>query len=370
MKLDLSDGHYSSSVSRDRDDFSGVFRIESLPRFLSQSVYIIDSANSGTGRSSGPDVWNDILQPAFNFLGVTFHYLRTTSRTSVAEFAHNFAESDATIVFISGDTSITEFVNALPSLEISNRLTIFPIPAGTGNSLALSLGHLDIASSIEILLTSRNNPTPLNLYSAKFPGHSSIVNGKDIQSMGSQMIFLVVFSWAFHASLVADSDSPEMRKKGIERFKLAAQTNLLKEQRYLGKTSVGEGEIVEGPYAYWLVTLAQRFEPSFLILPCGSISDDNLYLVAFKSEPSDDGQYIMDVMNQVYDRGSHIKNPKVTYRRVPRGQTVLLQVDPASHNRFCLDGTIIHNHAGEQDSTITVSAIGNSFRSWLFYVIV
>lgn len=369
LTLHFANNNYAAFLSDTVDLDPSTPEVKTVPKHLSgRRVYIIDSINSGTGRiAPQTDIYLAILRPAFDYLHVNYKYIKTTSPTTICDFARTFEESDVTVIFISGDTSITEFVNALPESPSLRKLTLFPIPAGTGNSIALSLGYATVATSVRVLLSSHEEPLPLNLYLAKFPqlATSSIPSDPN----NCELVFLVVLSWGFHAALVADSDTPEMRKLGLERFKVAAKMNLEKVQCYPGKTSV-EGQTIDGPYAYWLVTLAQRFEPTFEILPHGSIKNDSLYLVLFNSEDGSESKYIMDIMMQVYDQGSHVKNPKVTYRQVRK--TMKLLIDPTaagSTHRFCLDGSIVSLPSSTGNQAIEISCIGNKFRSWSFYVV-
>lgn len=368
LKLEFTAERYAAHVAE--GDVSNTLLaipvLSEIPRHLSHnSVLVIDSTHSGTGRSQrAKDIYANILQPVFACLQVKHTYIKTESDSTIRELASTFAVKDAaTIIFISGDTSITEFINALPPVTVATKLTIFAIPAGTGNSLALSLGYASVCDGVQRLLSTHSSTIPLNMYRVKFPtGTMSSVH---------EMLFLLVLSWGFHASLVADSDSPEMREKGLERFQIAARHNLKRPQQYAGKTIL-DGESINGPFAYWLVTLVQRFEPTFEILPRGRIEDSNLYLISFNSESSDDGKYIMDIMTQVYDKGSHISNPKVTYREVQKGQILKLELSPTKStvpHRFCVDGTIVTVPCSQEYLALEISGIGNSLFAWQLYVI-
>lgn len=329
-------------------------QLDTLPSHLRQKVYIIDSVLSGTGRQDHKDLWQQILKPTLDLIGgIDYEYLRTTSPSSVLDFAKSLPSGDATVIFISGDTSINEFINGLT--PGSGSITIFPIPLGTGNSFSLALSISDEFSAISKLLTTTTS-SPLNLYQAQFPkGSQYQIQGKVQELPSLSLKFFIVLSWGFHALLVADSDTPEFRKMGILRFRAAAIENLKQEQRYEGNFKVGDSTL-QGPFAYWLLTPSQRFEPTFEILPKGSLFDDKLYLVAFNTEDDTSGKYIIDIMGEAYNKGSHVNNPKVTYKEVDEG---VLNVDNAAgrHTRFCLDGSIIVIPEGKNE--IQIRRAGN-----------
>lgn len=335
--------------------------LEEPPKHLqNRQVIVIDSINSGTGRTTENDVHLQVLDPIFKELGVGAAYFKPDSADGIRQYAATFKElGDPLVIFISGDTSIGEFINGLE--EGSDRITIFNIPAGTGNSLSLSLGINSMADSIKLLLfPARETAAPLNLYEARFPADSYFtLHDAKTHDVTTPVRFIVVLSWGFHASLVADSDTPEMRQHGVKRFQIAAGQNLANLQEYAGITKTTTATI-EGPYAYWLLTPAKRFEATFEILPKGDIIDESLYFISFKSSKSDDNGYIIDIMKKVYDHGKHIEDERVTYEPIRRSEEISLKVykeAPSNRRRFCLDGSIIKVPQG--DVEVVVKSVGN-----------
>lgn len=309
----------------------------SIPKLPFDHVYVIDLVRSGT-RAKGASIYHQVLKPILEHTKHT--YFETTSPVSIAGFAENFTADNLLVIFILGDTSVNEFINHLPKVD-NKRVTIVPIPAGTGNSLALSLGLDSIEKAVnEIFLTSFTQP----LYTY------------NVQYDGENRRFLVVFSWGFHAALVADSDSDELRKHGLDRFKMAAVENLEKPNQYQGDI-LFETSKVSGPLAYFVVTPAARFEPTFLISPQGDIRNDSLYVVAFQLDVD-----IMEVMNQVYDNGAHAHNEKVVYQSVRK---VVLRHEKKNQGeeRFCIDGQIVAIGDGE----IVITSAGFVTNGWSLY---
>lgn len=340
-----------------------------------KKTYVIDSINSGTGRKHETSVYFQLLKPLFDdYLKIPHTYISTTSVATIHEFAGQLSGADGdeiTVIFISGDTSINEFVNGLTSVPSSRKVDIATIPSGTGNSLALSLGLSDEIDAVKKLLTSKEKPVPLNLYEVAFPpGSYYLIQDVKGPELTKPLKFLVVISWAFHASLVADSDTPELRVHGLDRFKMAAHENLSLEQKFEGTVEIN-GKTIEGPFAYWLLTPSKKFEPTFEILPDGNIFDDNLYFISFNSEDDSSGKYIMDIMKEVYDKGSHIHDKKVTYQKVQRGDKIALTTKNAKdkrRRRFCVDGSIIVLPEVE-DHVIEVAASGNEVNNWIVNII-
>lgn len=338
-------------------------------------VYVVDSVKSGTRGRPEDGLYNRVLGPVLrDIVGVPHRYIATQNAELIGEFAASLEAHGrpVTVILISGDLLVNELVNQL-SRGNGGFLRLVTVPLGTGNSLALSIGLTCEFKAVQKLLTYKpDSIKPLNLYEAEFPLHSRfLVQEKPVGDIVTPQKFVVVISWAFHAALVADSDTPEMRQHGLDRFKLAAFSNLLLEQRYEGSTTIN-GRVFEGPYAYWVVTPAKRFEPTFEVLPQGNIFDRNLHWVAFKSEDDhNEGKYIMDVMHQVYNKGLHVTNPNVWYEKVVDGQTIVLKTKNAAggrQRRFCLDGAIVELPEADLHE-VTVRLTGNKHNDWNLFIV-
>lgn len=355
-----SDQGYSlESIAIDKAPQEDIDSIVTIELINSKNVIVIDSTKSGVGRNQR-DIYKPLLKPILDIFLVVHTYVDTTSADTVTELANSLKSGDYSIIIISGDTSVTEFVNGLPQHQ-KGTIKINLIPFGTGNSLALSLGIENEFIGIQKLL--KDSPHhPLNLYRAEIPANSWLLHeGAPIKPLETSIEFLVVLSWGFHASLVADSDTKELRKHGLDRFKMAAMKNLKAVQEYDATTIIGNDCIINGPYAYWLVTPSRRFEPTFEILPKGDIFESSLYLVAFKTEVDNDN-YIMDIMTQVYNQGSHINNPKVTYKKITDEGLILKFNDLApDKRRFCIDGTIVQVPEGGE---IRIKPCNNKKYDW------
>lgn len=94
----------------------------------------------------------------------------------------------------------------------------------------------------------------------------------------------VVTSAALHACLLHDAESLRSTHPGVERFKLAAMENVKRwwsgrlslkgqVQVYNSKTKMfshRESVELEGPFAYWISALTDRFEQNFVVAPLRS----------------------------------------------------------------------------------------------------
>lgn len=337
-------------------------------------VYVLDSIKSGTSeRTSGSGIYFEVLKPLLdNLFHVRYHYHATDSEDSVRALGKSLStfKKPTLVIVISGDTSINEFVNSLHQVD-HGLLRLFVIPAGTGNSLALSVGITDQIRAISRLFTHKQEDSkPLNLYEVNFPRGSYIIDKKGRHlNVSSPILFIVVASWAFHASLVADSDTEELRRYGLERFKMAAHQNLTRPQKYLGRVTVWRGEKkiseIEGPFAYFVLTPSRKFEPTFVILPEGNIFDSKMYLVSFDYQEND--SYILDIMGQVYDNGHHIKNDLVHYECLDDKTSLQLHIDSendAQNRRFCVDGAVVVVPRGKDQEDVIFRHHGHSSKGW------
>lgn len=331
-----------------------------------RKLVVIDSIKSGKGRNSEQSVYHNVLKELFKELGIEHDYISTSTASSISEFASSLKNGVYTVLFISGDTSVNEFVNAL--LEVDHgEVTFGIIPQGTGNSIALSLGSTSPFTSLQRFYNHIREPTAvsLNTYEAQFPSGSHFIHGDTKgNEIDAPLRFVVVLSWAFHAALVADSDTPELRKHGVNRFRIAAESNLTLNTFYDGSYTIGE-KVYDGPFAYWLVTATSRFEEKFLILPKGDILARDAYLVLFKAQDDPSGAYIMKVMEEVYLEGKHVDNPDVSYVHLDSEQDVTLSID-SSDQRLCLDGAIVKI---PQPGKVTVKVLDNQVKNWKLYII-
>jgi len=204
---------------------------------------IIVSIGSGSGEAN--DFFTNVVRPAFAAYGFkddSFHVHYTDSERSVTEFAEEVLlpcaqrGCEQTVLLLSGDGGIADLVNTFqPAAIRSNgasrdfkKPTVGLVAMGSGNALANSTGiNADATRGLRHFF--RGSPKALPTFCAKFSKGSELVvgGGKHTEPLPSRsgdedcVYGAVVFSWALHASLVANSDTAEYRKHGVKRFQMA-----------------------------------------------------------------------------------------------------------------------------------------------------
>lgn len=328
------------------------YNLPTLPPHLDPAVVdisIVVSAGSGTGKAL--PYWTDLVQPLLAEYGLregsyTVHI--TTSAAAIHEIAAGVSapgKRRQSLILLSGDTLLFELLNSLapPSPE-QKRPIISLLPLGTGNALSVSLSKSSPPLSSFLLGT----PHPLPGFKATFPpgAYLSIPNSGGTRPLPptNALHGSVVFSWGFHASLVADSDTPEFREKGNTRFQLAARANLLPEPHgYEGIVSIlpmHENTWVELPahpsQFYTLVSMVANLEQAFCISPASEPLMGALHVVHF---PLVTPPVVTRLMGLVYEGGRHVTDPVVRYERV-RGLRVQVAEEDERWRRVCVDGAI------------------------------
>ncbi|KAK9334127.1 ATP-NAD kinase-like domain-containing protein [Lipomyces starkeyi] len=362
------------------------YLLPGLPSHLDSSRSQITVVNSATaGAQRGHEVYEKLLQPLLQALDVTHEYIPTSSASTISEFAASLSAKESglphTVVLLSGDTSIHELVNSLTPISSTQSIILTLIPTGSGNALMTSLSRGTITSALFALLHGK--PSPLNPFYVAFPEDSKEVippTTHDPDGMtvaletpdslsGARKIFaLVVASWGIHAALVGDSDSPEYRKLGNDRFKKAAEENLARNVAWHGPvrySSVPSGmeEIVEGPHSYLLMTSISSLEAGFEIAPTAEPLSGKLEMVQM---PFLKGEEIMRVLMLAYQNGKHIHEKEVLYKEVEEVRVTVLE-EEEKMRRWCVDGRIIIVPNG---ATVSVHKGVENIRGWKVEIVV
>ena len=186
-------------------------------RMRAGRVHVIVSPQSGAGLATTAS--ENLLKPLLSLFGIDPLVHTTTSKTSQSEYLESGSFSldlENVILILGGDTVIYSLLNSLPRnrhITPSHRFTVCPIPCGTGNALAVSLGTKSIPIGISKVFAVSESGI---LHNATLPVMKISIR----ESEQERTIWgTVVCSWGLHASLVADSDNLEMRKEhGANRF--------------------------------------------------------------------------------------------------------------------------------------------------------
>lgn len=364
-----------------------------LPAHFSpdREIHVIISV--GSGNKKAKEIFEETLSP---YLHKHIPHLEikkncfvhtTTSRSTISQLTSKLFLFNAkkgvkqTLILLSGDGGMIDIVNTFTStlqreIDDSRPPSIFfkpvivLIPAGTANALANS-AQIVSRDPLNVMMTGRARPLPQ--FEVKFSRAARLVTdegrkrqefaepGFDDFEAGGELGYYdqqgkvrcygcVVFSWALHASLVAKSDTAEMRKHGSDRFKMAAGELLKEGHAYSGavkyrteqhggwqtlKHKSGE----EKKHKYILATMVSNLEETFCISPASKPMDGSLRLVAIGDESS---ETVMRIMGAAYEQGKHIESEKevVTYHEI---DSLRIDFDEPDEEwrQVCIDGKIV-----------------------------
>ncbi|EAW12098.1 uncharacterized protein ACLA_060530 [Aspergillus clavatus NRRL 1] len=330
-------------------------------------IHVIISSLSGTGKARR--FFSKILQPLLSDIGLTeYEVHQTQSARSILDLCRtklivraNLRISQ-TIILLSGDGGLTDIVGSFH--DATNNALVPPsialIPLGTGNAMASSLNLLsNPAASLTTLVLGRPHPVPTFVtdfspgvqYLEEGHVRVSVHNPSMNESTGHLRYGAVVASWGVHASLVADSDTPEYRKFGAERFQMAAKellfpSNGTATHSYHGKLTLlqrntdpdeTKRKTVEcEKHMYMLAALVPRLERDFVISPESVPLDGCLRMVHFGPIPPEQA---MQLMASAYQGGGHVHEREVFYSEMDGFRIDLLEADER-WRRICIDGRI------------------------------
>ncbi|OJJ63241.1 hypothetical protein ASPSYDRAFT_139955 [Aspergillus sydowii CBS 593.65] len=344
--------------------------LSDLPSHLNHStnrdlrLHIVISKASGTRTANL--YFNHILQQLFDWVGIErYEVHETQSPQTITELCHSLfipqAEAGVpqTIILLSGDGGIGDIIDSFYGTKkgICTMPNIALIPEGTGNALANSIGLVAHPKApLTALLCGK--PCPLPVFVATFSGGANYVQDGPAQPPlidGSPSLTIyggIVASWGIHASLVADSDSPEYRKFGADRFKMAAKELLFppdgsETHKYSGtitlirrvdQHNINHREILEHKkHMYVLVTLVSNLEKDFMISPESAALDGSLRILRFgPMEP----QRAMGLLSAAYRNGQHVQDDEVMYAEIEELKIDFHEADKR-WRRVCIDGRVV-----------------------------
>ena len=174
------------------------------------SLPILVVINPICGNRSAPSFFNDHVFPLLKAHNISVdHTLQTTSPEHAPSFISRFHHQPITVILGSGDGTLQEIINKVPSHSIHFVL----VPCGTANALYSSFflqeeGQDQVAYRLQSLLSFINKrlPSPLSLATITF-------------SLTAQVtLAAVVVSTSLHASILHHSESLRDQYPGIERL--------------------------------------------------------------------------------------------------------------------------------------------------------
>lgn len=332
-----------------------------------RETHVIVSVGSGHQQAAVfyDEVVGPILAAVYPNDHQKFQVHTTISASSVLELANNviFTKANAgtalRIIVLSGDGGVIDLVNGLSSHSTSPSYVapqVVLLPLGTANALyhSINIGKTN-TWGLNALASSQSQPLPI--FTASFsPGARLLVDearseeelSKDPATGRPTLHGAVVCSWGMHASLVADSDTAEYRKFGVERFKMAAKEALYPADgsaphAYKAKVSVMKGAewttLREEEHMYTLATMVSNLEQPFCISPHSKPLDGSIHLVHFGPTSGDEA---MRLMGLAYQGGKHVEDPAIRYEAID-GLRIEFEgrEDKGRWRRICVDGKIV-----------------------------
>ncbi|KAG6006304.1 hypothetical protein E4U21_007186 [Claviceps maximensis] len=385
-------------------------------------VDVILSTKSGTGRAQ--PFWAHVVRPLLLLLSrggdsspttataqqeeqEPWNVLTTEDEQSVRCYAKSLYQpgvSRRTIILISGDGGVVDLLNGYGSSIQSRTRPPVPhllalLPLGTANALFHSLHKpLDVSPGpTPLVLALRTlflgTPRKLPIFKALFTPGSHIVsytpsadksdekknsnnnNSNDVDDNNDTAATLtrhdtavsvlygaIVASYALHASIVHESDTPEYRIHGSARFSMVAQRLLQNPHPYRASLEIQpvspappslspsrhyRRPVHHTTHGYILVSMVSNLERTFTISPATKPLDGTLHLVHFGAVDQDK---IMQAMTGAYQGGRHTllewgDGNKVLYEEVAAVR-VTTQEEDARWRKFCVDGTIVEVERG------------------------
>lgn len=345
---------YSVLISKDGSKYVKFELVEeegvdvALPRKVNTSdekFIIIDSVKSGIGRNYQNDLAKNVIIPIFNKLKIEYEYIRSTHPNFIKEFGETFNEkynsrlvSEYSVCFISGDTSISEFLNELESGKkfgtTERNINILPLGMGTGNALANSLKLKCPVEALRLFLADKLSIHSLPLYKVIFPDDSSI-------------IFFIILSMGFHANLLYKSNDAKYQPMGVERFQLAAKEIMTdyKLNQTISVIDVQDNEL-KNDYSYFALINVPNLEAHYLPSTKSNIFQSELHLLGhLSSQPRDQ---LMEKILKGYSNkiGDEIKGGGTIYEPFEDDLTISLPIeknvsDMDRHKyEICCDGLL------------------------------
>ncbi|CCK69753.1 uncharacterized protein KNAG_0C06610 [Huiozyma naganishii CBS 8797] len=331
--------------------------------FTRENLIVLDSVHSGTGRTSGNDITVNVIEPVLRRLHARYQVVKSQNSKSVAEFGNQLDPTQSyTILFVSGDTSVSEFFNGVGAGVPSPRssLTILPIAMGTGNALANSL---NLNCPVEAFASFLRG----ELVTAEFPLYRAILPDGE-----TSVVFFIVLSLGFHANLLHAAENEKYKSMGVERFQEASgdilQNYKLQEQITLDKQGVA------GSYAYFALVNVPNLEASYIPSPQSDPFKHELHLLAYSS--SLNRKQLLERIMAGYKnrRGDELTaDPYTTYKRISEGFEIKLQNKQEGPNdpafELCLDGQLYNllqykSDQHQEELTIQVELIDSALGSF------
>lgn len=338
------------------------------------NLIILDSTKSGIGRNKDNDLFKIVIFPILQKLNIKYNYIRTDDSQFISNWASKFQSNPfvtmTTVFFISGDTSISEFVNSL-SIQNNNKgqtdINILPLAMGTANALANSCGLNCPINTLNLFLTNKLSSNYLPLYRIIFPDDSS-------------KIFFIIFSMGFHANLLHKTTlDPQYSKMGIERFQLASK-DIFENYNFKIPISVQYSNenndddnsslvILNDVWSYFTLINVPHLEENYIPSPKSDPFKSELHVLGYLSKLSQN-DLCNNIMKGYSNRiGSNINSSDTIYQPLNRNffiklSTVNKDFLPKYSYEICCDGLLFNLLDFEpisktRENTVSINFIGS-----------
>jgi diacylglycerol kinase family enzyme len=339
----------------------------------SSNLHVVVSV--GSGRGEAQKFYDEVLKMLLLCVELdetSYRLHLTESEDSIIDFTRTVLLPRAkegfsqTVLLLSGDGGVFDVINVLLSAMQTDSYVkpiVCLLALGSGNALAHSTGIIH-GSDRGLRNLLRGKPHSLPTFTASFSAGSEFMvdAGRSrkplpISEAGHGLVHgAVVCSWALHASLVADSDTPEYRKYGNDRFLMAAKellspadgssSHIYKGRITFPNNDSDKGHITEGEefreHSYLLASLVSNLEEKFMVSPHSKPLDGQLRLIRIGPAPSSE---LSELLKLAFQGGRHIESTAVYYVEF-RQLRIDFEEEDIRWRRVCVDGKIITVNAG------------------------
>lgn len=342
------------------------YEYEAVPEHLQEFVAeipdikqltVLDSTLSGIKHSSY--VYNRVLVPMFRELEIEHRYVASETVNSIENYAKSHTEN-GTVIILSGDTSIHEFVNGLKDSPGSH-VNFLLVPTGTGNGVSTFLGHKSIAQAISRFFLG--SLIPFFSFRLDFPEGSVM----ESTSMPVGHLYSVVISGCgYHTEMISLAESPEYREISFGRYGKAAEKMLEIDHKYEGKLkfkSHGECHEFSDPYSAILYS-------NLSVVTMGSVMPYKDYfakksLELIRQEYNTDSNQVRENCRMALMKNHQYTDDTLSVFNIDMSDQIVSSVDFEDKHKWVVDGKIVKSGPG----TVDIHKPNTTCNGWELFVI-
>ncbi|XBW38148.1 hypothetical protein QEN19_003744 [Hanseniaspora menglaensis] len=252
------------------------------------------------------------------------------------------------IIMLSGDTSISELLNGS---SLKPCIDILTVPFGTANALFLKLFEFprglklneDLAvEAREIMLEVFQKFVQNKLELFKVPFYT--ISNKENKTLFKSILLTTT---GFHATLLKVASSPEYKKYGVERFRIAA-SEVISNYKFSNKVKLynTKGKIYfDGISSYFGVFGTGRLERDYDISPLSTLEERSFLSI---KEKDDRDAFVNNIMAGYGSKDDLLKlyneNESINNEKIDLDEELVIEIKkiyPDSDISVCVDGYIL-----------------------------